>query len=317
MNNNRYPWGVPQAVLQRAYQKSSLYVITKLCFLFFIWYCLGFCILKTPSIGLKIILWFFLGYFINGLVQLVHDSWHHTLFPKRWQNRLLGHALSFLFFVLYHPPRHGHLLHHRYNRTERDPDAYNTGKRSWDLVLLYYGVFLLGVPLAIIHFNVLYPLQFYKRHQLRKHFLQLGFLILVQVFVWILLVQKNMTHLACQTWLIPVFFTSIWNGMKSVADHFQNDWQGSPLKTATTVTSNPLTTFFWNGLNYHLEHHLFPGVPGYNLPLLHPHLKELFQQNRSSLFSSYYKIWWRALIRGPEVIDREGKFNPFKFQNEN
>lgn len=316
-NNTQHPWGVSEEILKEAHQKSSSYVIAKLVFLFSIWCFFGYLILHTDSWLLKIILWFSLGYFINGLVQLGHDSWHNNLFTKRWQNRLFGHGLSLIFFVLYNPSRHGHILHHKHNRTEKDPDAYNTGKKSWDLILIYYGVFLLGVPLAIIHFNILYPLQFYKREQLFTHFMQFGLLILIQIMLWTIIVKSDLTYAACQLWLIPLLFTSFWNGMKSVADHYQNDWQGHPLKTATTITSNAMTTYFWNGLNYHLEHHLFPGVPGYNLPKLHAPLKELFRRNKSSVFSSYFQVWWRSLVRGPEVIEREGKFNPLQFKREN
>lgn len=316
MITGRYPWGIPSDLLKELHKKKGIYVLTKLLLLFFIWGLLGYWVVRVESTLLKIMLWLTAGYFINGLVQLIHESWHHNLFQKRWQNHAAGHFLSFLFFTLYHPPRHGHMLHHRYNRSEKDPDAYNAGKKSWDLVLIYYGVFLVGVPLAVIHFNLLYPLQFYKRSQLPKHFIQLGILIGMQVIIWSILIKAGLFSIAWQVWLMPLLFTSLWNGMKSVADHFENDWQGSPLRTAATVTSTRFTTYFWNGLNYHLEHHLFPGVPGYNLPKLHSHLKELFKNNNSPVFSNYSQVWFHALLRGPELIHREGKFNPFNFQIE-
>ena len=317
MHRGHYPWGISSQLLNEVLQKKSYYVLTKLGLLFFIWVLFGFVIVHTNSLLLKIILCLALGYFINGLVQLIHESWHNNLFHKPWQNRLAGHCLSFLFFTLYNPPRHGHMLHHRHNRTDKDPDAYNTGKKSWDLLLIYYGVFLLGVPLAIIHFNLLYPLQFYKRKQLRKHWMQLGLLIGLQVALWSFVVKADLFSYAWQLWLMPLLCTSVWNGMKSVADHFENDWQGSPLRTATTVLSDRCTTYFWNGLNYHLEHHLFPGVPGYNLPKLHPHLRELFEKSNAPIFPTYKQVWLKALIRSPELINREGKFNPFNFQGEN
>ena len=316
MPTQLYPWGLTSDLLQVAHQKNIRYVLAKLSLLIFIWAMSGFLIVMTDSVFIKIILWFVLGYFINGIIQLVHESWHNNLFNQRWANRLTGHILSFLFFVLYAPSRHGHMLHHRYNRTDKDPDAYNAGSKSWHLTLLYYGVLFFGVPLAIIHFNILYPLQFYKRNQLAGHFLQLTILVAAQAVLWTVIIKSSLFSIAWQVWLMPVLFASPWNGLKSVADHFQNKWQGNPFNTATTVTSNGLTTYFWNGLNYHLEHHLFPAVPGYHLATLHPHLNELYKQNNSPVFSSYMKVWINAISRGPELVTREGEFNPFHFNTE-
>jgi fatty acid desaturase len=36
-----------------------------------------------------------------------------------------------------------------------------------------------------------------------------------------------------------------------------------------TVTSNRVVSILMCNLNYHLEHHTFPGIPWYHLPLLH------------------------------------------------
>lgn len=36
----------------------------------------------------------------------------------------------------------------------------------------------------------------------------------------------------------------------------------------------PVISFFYWNMNYHVEHHMYPGVPCYNLPRLH-HLIDL------------------------------------------
>lgn len=311
-----YPWGLDADILRAAQCKTPSKVLIKLALLLSIWVVLGLTIIATDSYILKIILWGVLGYFITGVIQIVHECWHNNVFNSPRLNRLTGQILSLLFFTLYEPPRHGHLLHHRFNRTDRDPDAYNAGIKSWDLSLLYYGVFFLGVPLGIIHFNILYPLQFYQRKQLPKHFLQLALLVSCYIIVWTLLIKANLLQQAVQIWLIPLLFASPWNGLKSVADHFNNAWEGNPFQTATTVRSNALTTYFWNGLNYHLEHHLFPTIPGYHLAKLHPHLSKTFKENNSIIFKSYSEVWLKAMKRGPEIVQRQQKFNPFNFQVE-
>jgi len=305
MHKDRF-WGVSPSLVTSARLKRPAYVVLKLSLLFAIWVCAAWILLRV-SWPMKIIICLPLGFFINGIVQLIHETWHHNLFETRWVDTLCGHILSFIFFVLYPPTRHGHILHHRYNRTELDPDAYNTGESSLQLTFLYYGVFFIGAPLAVIHFNLLYPFQFYNRQQIVKHFLQLSVLIAAQTVIWSMAYRYNWHQQLLQIWVIPILLASPWNGLKSVADHFCNQWKGDPLHTATTVESNRFTTYIWNGLNYHLEHHLFPGVPGYNLGKIHQELKPLLVKEKAPLYPSYSKIWWAAFRRGPELMQGEPK----------
>ena len=53
---------------------------------------------------------------------------------------------------------------------------------------------------------------------------------------------------------------------------------GDPLTCTRTVTSNRVVSFLMCNLNYHLEHHLFPGVPWYNLPALHALLADEYRR---------------------------------------
>src|SRR5688500_1014622 len=48
------------------------------------------------SVWVKLPLWLLAGQAVMGLIQLDHDAWHDTLFPKAWQNRLFGNLLSLL-----------------------------------------------------------------------------------------------------------------------------------------------------------------------------------------------------------------------------
>ncbi|OCT15174.1 hypothetical protein A8709_13805 [Paenibacillus pectinilyticus] len=42
---------------------------------------------------------------------------------------------------------------------------------------------------------------------------------------------------------------------------------------ARTFYTNPILRFFYTNMNYHMEHHMFPLVPYYNLPALHEEIK--------------------------------------------
>jgi fatty acid desaturase len=77
--------------------------------------------------------------------SLVHEAIHGSLFPSRAWNDRCGRVLSVLFGAPFSMLKIGHLLHHRYSRTERDrtevfdPTTTNRGNAT-----IGYFVWLLG-----------------------------------------------------------------------------------------------------------------------------------------------------------------------------
>jgi len=56
----------------------------------------------------------------------------------------------------------------------------------------------------------------------------------------------------------------------------QDDWVAAQiLSTRDAVTSNPFSEWLWGGMQYQLEHHLFPTMPRYRYPALVPHVRQL------------------------------------------
>jgi fatty acid desaturase len=244
-----------------------------------------------------------LGFVTNGLVQLGHEAWHHNLFRRPWQNDAFGHLFSVLFGVSFAATRHAHLRHHWYNRTSRDPDAYNAGQ-GLTVWLQFYVVVFAGLILAPLHFNLLYPLSAFERKDWIPHGVALAAYSLVYggLLVAVLWVPGAGEWLWA-LWIVPLLCATPWNGLKSIADHYNNRWEGDRFHTATTVRTWPLVDFFWHGLNYHLDHHLYPRVPGHNLARLHALLAPRLAQEGAPVFDGYARTFWRALVAGPTYTD--------------
>ncbi len=268
-----------------------------------LWILLGTGILTTDVLVLRVVLWAALGFVINGLVQLAHESWHNNLFPKPWHNRVFGVGLGLPVGLSDRALRHDHLMHHRRSRTSRDPDAYNAGRDSWGQRCLFYAVVFFGLPLSVIYFNLLYPLQWFDRRDLTRHFLRVGLGALGYVLLAWCIIGAGLGSLALDLWLIPLLATGPYNGLKSIADHHDNVWNGDRFHVATTVRTQAWVSWMWSGLNYHLDHHLFPRVPGYNLPRLHEHLREELERQNAPVFDGYLGVMWAALLAGPLVVD--------------
>ena len=83
-------------------------------------------------------------------------------------------------------------------------------------------------------------------------------------------------------WLLWIFATTQHAGLREdVLDHRLN---------TRTVHMNPIARFLYLNMNYHLEHHLFPGVPYHALPALHDEVKDYLPPPKSSIAEAYREI---------------------------
>jgi fatty acid desaturase len=295
--------------LRALLRPSPLRALSMTALFLALWLCLGFLAHRIEPLWAKLPVLLFAGFWVNGLVQLGHDAWHHNLFARPWQNTLYGHAFSLLFGVSFSAARDAHLRHHRYNRTERDPDAYNVGAKGLRVKIQYYVVIFLGLPLSPLHFGLLYPLAFYERKALPRHFAEVAaYAAAYAALFGLLLAPRGLALLVLEVWLLPLLFASPWNGLKSVADHFCNVWKGDRYHTATTVRTTRLWAWAWNGLNYHLDHHLYPRVPGHNLPAVHAMIRPSLEARGAPMFDGYLRVFWAAFRAGPVYVDDGHQF---------
>jgi fatty acid desaturase len=59
------------------------------------------------------------------------------------------------------------------------------------------------------------------------------------------------------------------------------------IRGTRTILTRPLIAYFMCNENYHLEHHLYPRVPWYNLPRLHDALEPRLVEAGAPFISSY------------------------------
>ena len=83
-------------------------------------------------------------------------------------------------------------------------------------------------------------------------------------------------------WLVVFFGITQHAGLREdVLDHRLN---------TRTVYINPVFRFLYLNMNYHVEHHIFPTVPYYNLPALHREIKAYLPPPRPSMFAAYREV---------------------------
>lgn len=239
-----------------------------------------------------------------GLSVLMHEASHHLLFRSRRLSRLVGFCCGAPALISVSAYRALHLRHHAFERTERDPDdVERVAPKRIPLVLVYYMLLLVGTYLyfphvAIVGLRACRPAR--SRALVVAEYAVIGGLLAAG---WLLAPDALL-----RAWLVPLVLAAQVTNLRSLAEHGLTTG-GNPFTASRSVLSNRLAGFFFCNLNYHLEHHLFPAVPWYNLPRLHRLLLPVYREAGSSVYRSYREFLrdfvrtsWSGLIPNVRLL---------------
>ena len=114
------------------------------------------------------------------------------------------------------------------------------------------------------------------------------------VFIWCVTIFFSLLY---QTWLpllfiiLPNFYGKTLVMLMGLTQHagLQEDIKDHRY-TTRTVYLNPILSFLYWHMEYHIEHHIFPTVPSYNLPKIHELIKDQLPTTRKGLWGAYKEI---------------------------
>jgi len=246
---------------------------------------------------------------LNAFYLLSHEGHHNVLFVQRWLNYAANLALC---VPLLHSPsgyRVLHELHHRYLGGPGDPDEYSNYTRD---PRLQWALQWVRLTMGTLVYMPLIPIVAWRRAGRADRWLlalESGVIAAVIVPVCILVPIRVLL----QVWLIPGVVVGYISAVRALAQHALTR-ADDPLLASRSVRSNRLVAFLLLNENYHLEHHLFPEVPSYNLPriraLLHSRLPRAIEA--ASYTSFLAQFVGRTLTRpfGPPSPKGEGTAAP-------
>lgn len=214
-----------------------------------------------------------IGSRINGLGGLMHDAAHYRAYTNRKLNDFIGEIVALPTTASMAGYRNSHFAHHRELNSERDPDwTRNIGLEEFEFpakpatFLRRVGQYLSGLKTKASLGG------FHKNKETRdipaaiaraRMFFFASLLLMSVVFgFWKLILLY---------WIVPLatVFLAI-RYVRNVAEHYAVEHEHVLNESRTVIAP------FWElwliapwGLNYHLEHHLFPGVPCFRLAELH------------------------------------------------
>jgi fatty acid desaturase len=154
---------------------------------------------------------------------------------------------------------------------------------------------------------VLYPAQRFRGQKLVIHCAELALRVVVYTGLILWTMQLGVVDRFLKLWLIPGYLFSLLNSMRFIAEHYDTPWGAGQLLGTRTVLSNPAHSFFWNNINYHIGHHVYPGVPWYNLQKLHAAISPELVRRGAVVERSYLAVFWHACLRGPESRERNAQ----------
>jgi fatty acid desaturase len=232
-----------------------------------------------------------IGLMFTQLGFIGHDAGHNQVFGSRRRNRLLGLiagntliGLSFGWWVPKHNAHHAHP-----NEVGRDPDvgegaalppAGAPGEERgpvaswlarWQAPLFF--------PLMLLRSSGMHVLGIQRLAQRRDRAsaLEASLLLLhctlyMSAVLWLLSPLKALAFIAVQQGVFSVYlgisFAPNHKGMPLIEPAAGAGFARRQVVTARNIRGGWLTTFMLGGLNYQIEHHLFPSMPRPNLRLV-------------------------------------------------
>ncbi|MFN8236639.1 MAG: fatty acid desaturase family protein [Chitinophagales bacterium] len=255
---------------------------------------------SISNILLTIISIFIIGSRQHALLLLMHEAAHYRLTNNKNINQFLSDFFcAFPLFVTTNKYRDSHLAHHKYLNTEKDPDwMLKKGLEEWEFpkqkreVLLLYVKHLFGLK-SFDFLKKIYRFGAKNKSVTTESDVSKYYKLLRVFYYAILYTIITLSHswkIYLLYWIVPAFTVlPFLLRLRGIAEHFGLSWKHE-LNNARNVTANVFEQFFLvqHNANYHLDHHLFPSVPFYNLKKLHAILEQnRFYVENASNTSSY------------------------------
>jgi fatty acid desaturase len=221
---------------------------------------------------------------LHGISLFTHEAVHGMLSGHPWWNRTLGIACAQPVLQNYSAYKVLHLEHHNHLGQEGDPDHYaNYTSWTWLEFAMHWGRLVIGYPFYIIAIPILG-----FRHATPSARRWIVFEVCLLTVLAACAIKWIPWHWLLQGWLIPMLLINTLVNIRGMSQHTFLEHQADPVLGTRSILTNRVTAFFMCNENYHLEHHLYPGIPWYNLPLVHEALRANLEARGAPFIPSYF-----------------------------
>jgi fatty acid desaturase len=226
----------------------------------------------------------FLAFVFTQIGLLGHEAGHRQMFHHSWKHDLVGLVGGNLFIGMsYAWWMNKHNRHHSHpNQVDMDPDIEipfleftgtkdleQLGKFRQFLVKHQAAIFfpaLMTVSFSLQFNSVKFLLRNKTKYQTLERLLMLAHFVLYFGIVFAFLpwwgaIVFVCVHQALTGLYLGAIFAPNHKGMPVIGKESKMDFLHRQVLTARNIHAHPLTDFCYGGLNYQIEHHLFPSMP--------------------------------------------------------
>ncbi len=224
---------------------------------------------------------------LHGISLFTHEAVHGLLSPNPAMNRALGIACALPVLQNYSAYKVLHLRHHKHLGRPGDPDHYdNYSHWTWLVFTMHWVRLVIGYPIYIVMIPILGFRQG-KPSDRRWIAFEVSLLMLMVAAV---LASPLSWKFLLHGWLVPMLIINTFVNIRGMSQHTFLEEPDDPVQGTRSILTNPITAFFMCNENYHLEHHLFPRVPWYNLKRLHEELRDQLVDRQAPFVKSYFEF---------------------------
>jgi fatty acid desaturase len=211
----------------------------------------------------------------HSLIVLMHEGAHYRLLRSRFWNDVVAEAFTAFPFLLFtmRDYRKNHLRHHHHLNTDGDPDWVRKRGDAWTFpqprraLAWMFARDLMGWGFAQF---LLITLRLPRRAPDERALRAARWAFFATLAATVVAMKIAIPFVLF--WIVPMAtWMQVAFHLRSIAEHHGIAQPPSPHSHTRTVLVGPLERLFigCKNVNYHLEHHLYPGVPFYRLPTLH------------------------------------------------
>lgn len=245
-------------------------------------------VIRVPHPAVWIACYILLARQSYGLFVLYHEAAHGLLFSSKKLNNLAGEWLCGAPITFILENFKSHFQHHKEPMAATDPDLKMIGGYPIPRASLFRK--LLRDACGITNFRGhLYPDYVKGRATSFRPFIPMT---VVSGLMWLGFWLAGHPWLFFIFWMLPgATVAVVFVRLGVLSQHAALKASRDQRQTARTVLS-PWSYFLAPlNLNYHQEHHLYPQIPGYNLPRLHRHLRAQGVVGGENVYSSYLRVF--------------------------
>jgi fatty acid desaturase len=252
------------------------------------------CLIRLPESVLLVVWAVVFAFFAVQVCGLIHDAGHRAIGRSAWVNDLVGLSGAALLAMGYHSWRQQHNAHHAHtNEDEADPDlaiplhAFTTRQfqRSggfWRVLRRHQALCFYPLRTLVVFSRRLSEFNYLRQQWLSPQLVLEGSLWLVGMTVWFVVpwvvfpLPKALLLFVVVHGVMGLYLSTIFapnhKGMPQIASETPISFLEQQIVTSRNITPHWFTDVVYIGLNYQIEHHLFPTCPRSHLRHLTPYV---------------------------------------------